>query len=203
MYPPKKYTDRNIQCLREYLELLEIFDDHNDFVFASEKPMSETDIYGRVRRDIFTEANVNPRYNVLIAVTTKRKVEQNVEAVVLDTVGDSIFFQSFVLHLMQIKFLVPGDILVVNNCSIHKKGRKEYIVETLWECGILIVPLPPFTPELNPTELAFDEMTARIKASRSRSILALVDFAEVVKEEFDNMSRRDVKKFYRRCDYDI
>jgi transposase len=214
MYPPKKYTDRNLQCLRDYLEFLETWDDHKDFVFADEKPMVEADTYGRVRRDIITGevppnvsdegSNAKRRYNIFAAVTTKRNVERNVEAVVLDMIGDSTLFQTFVLHLLQLNFLEPGDIFVVDNCSIHMQGTNQFLVETLWtECGILMVPLPPYTPELNPTELAFNAMTARIKASRSRSILAPGHFAAAVKEEFNRMSRRDVKKFYTHCGYNV
>lgn len=215
LFPPKKYTDRNIQLLSDYIDFILQVDDHTKIIFADEKPMREADSFGRVRRDVMSgevPPNVSRegidakyRYNIFAAVTTKQNVERNVEAVVLDLIGDSTLFQIFVLYLLEIRFLEYGDIFVVDNCSIHTQGENQFLVEALWyQHGVLMMPLPPYTPELNPTELVFNTMAARIKANRSRSIIEPGDaFTEIVQSEFSAMSRKDVKKFFRHCGYNV
>jgi hypothetical protein len=215
LFPRKKYSDQNIQRLRDYCELIDIVDDHNSIVFADEKPMIEAESFGRVRRDIlsgyvppnvYDGVNVRHRYNIFAAVTTKQHVQRNVEAVVLlDIIGDSTVFQMFVLHLLQTGFLGAGDLLIVDNCTIHTQGANQFIVETLWnECGVLMIMLPAYTPELNPTELAFNAMDAKIKACRSRSaIMPGEDFAAIIKTVFNSMTRTEVQGFYRHCKYSV
>ncbi len=176
--------------------------------------MREGDSFTTVRRDPYTgvvpaniseKANVRFRYNIFAAVTVKKDVDSNVEAVVLDMIGDSTVFLFFVARLVQIRFLCPGDIFVVDNCSIHLHGVCEYLADTLWNgYEILMLPLPPYCPELNPTELAFNTMASRIKSNRSRSELEPgSEFSEAIKNEFVNMTRKDVKQFYRKCRYNV
>lgn len=94
---------------------------------------------------------------------------------------------------------------VVDNCSIHMKGENELIVEALWEeRSTVMIPLPPYTPELNPIELVFGAFTARLKANRSRSkVQSGQDFAALIQNELDLLSRGDIKRFYRHCGYRV
>jgi transposase len=214
LFPPKKFSDRNIQLTKEYIDFIIEVKDHRCIVFADEKPMREADSFTTVRRDpctgavpanISEKANVRFRYNIFAAVTVKKDVVNNVEAVVLDMIGDSTVFLFFVARLVQIRFLRPGDIFVVDNCSIHLHGVCEYLVDTMWNFyEILMLPLPPYSPELNPTELVFNTMASRIKSNRSRSELDPgSEFSEAIKNEFVNVTRKDVKEFYRKCRYNV
>ena len=104
------------------------------------------------------------------------------------------------IRLLKIGFLKTGDVFIVDNCTIHLKGANEHIiVDALWhQHNILLLPLPPDTPEFNPTELAFNEMASRLKAKRSRATSNTDDdFVCVIKEEFNSMDRNDVKLFFR------
>lgn len=59
-----------------------------------------------------------------------------------------------------IGWLKPGEILVCDNASIHKKGRNKDLADFLWQSpdldgqplNILMLPLPTWSPELNPIE---------------------------------------------------
>ena len=48
--------------------------------------------------------------------------------------------------------LLPGSILVLDNASIHKSGRIESLVS---KAGYRVLYLPPYSPGLNPIELAW------------------------------------------------
>ena len=48
--------------------------------------------------------------------------------------------------------LLPGSVLVLDNASIHKGGRIEQLAST---AGCRVLYLPPYSPDLNPIELAW------------------------------------------------
>jgi len=48
--------------------------------------------------------------------------------------------------------LLPGCVLVLDNASIHKGGRIERLVK---RAGCRVLYLPPYSPDLNPIELAW------------------------------------------------
>ncbi len=48
--------------------------------------------------------------------------------------------------------LLPGSVLVLDNASIHKGGRIEQVAS---EAGCSLLYLPPYSPDLNPLELAW------------------------------------------------
>ena len=48
--------------------------------------------------------------------------------------------------------LLPGSVLVLDNASIHKGGQIESLVS---KAGCRVLYLPPYSPDLNPIELAW------------------------------------------------
>ena len=71
---------------------------------------------------------------------------------------------NFVSHLLSAGTLQRGDIFVVDNCSIHFMGDCQFIQSSLMEeAGVLMIPLPPYYAELNPTEYVFNTLMKRMK----------------------------------------
>ena len=176
-FPPAKYSDKNTELLHSYIALIKHLKNHRRLVFADEKPMKDIDLYDRTRRDpvtgevfpILCNANSKFRYNILAAVTVKRNLQRNVEFLRLEDNGDAFVFREFVGHLIRTGILVRGDIFVVDNCSIHMKGENEFLQETLLdEMQILMIPLPPYYPELNPTEFVFNYLVQVLKSESTR-----------------------------------
>jgi hypothetical protein len=97
--------------------------------------------------------------------------------------------------------LIQGDIFIVDNCTIHFKGECDDLQDLLWnECQILMIPLPPYHPEFNPTELAFQTLFQRLRALRCEDELT-EDLKSDVQRTLDDISYRDVKRFFRKCGY--
>ncbi len=57
--------------------------------------------------------------------------------------------------------LKPGDIVVCDNLSVHKCCG---VREAIEEVGATIEYLPPYSPDLNPIEMAFSKIKAHLKA---------------------------------------
>ena len=66
--------------------------------------------------------------------------------------------------------LRPGDIVVMDNLKAHKvKGVRQALAAR----GARLLYLPPYSPDLNPIELAFAKLKARLRTAAARRVDAL------------------------------
>jgi transposase len=72
--------------------------------------------------------------------------------------------------------LVPalrsGDIVVMDNLSVHKS---DHVRRTIEAAGATLMYLPPYSPDLNPIEMAFAKLKANLRKAAERSMPALWD----------------------------
>jgi transposase len=63
--------------------------------------------------------------------------------------------------------LVPGQVVVLDNLSAHKAAAVKELVES---AGATLLPLPPYSPDLNPIELAISKIKTVLRALARRSV---------------------------------
>jgi transposase len=68
--------------------------------------------------------------------------------------------------------LHPGDIVVMDNLSVHKSDHVRRVIEA---AGASLMYLPPYSPDLNPIEMAFAKLKANLRKAAERSMPALWD----------------------------
>lgn len=68
--------------------------------------------------------------------------------------------------------LKPGDIVVMDNLPAHKNDDIRSIIQA---AGAQLHYLPPYSPDLNPIEMAFAKLKAHLRKAAERSIPALWD----------------------------
>lgn len=56
----------------------------------------------------------------------------------------------------------PNSVVVLDNASIH---HTENVIHTLESIGVLVLFLPPYSPDLNPIEEAFSKVKGYIRAN--------------------------------------
>ncbi|WP_246415062.1 IS630 family transposase, partial [Rhizorhapis suberifaciens] len=66
--------------------------------------------------------------------------------------------------------LKPGDMVILDNLSSHKSERASAILK---ERGAWFLYLPPYSPDLNPIEMAFAKLKAHLRKAKARTIDAL------------------------------
>lgn len=66
--------------------------------------------------------------------------------------------------------LRPGDVVILDNLSSHKSDRAKAILK---ERGAWFLFLPPYSPDLNPIEMAFAKLKAHLRRFGARTIDAL------------------------------
>lgn len=76
-------------------------------------------------------------------------------------------FFLFVHHAIDSKFLLPGDVLVVDNARIHFAEETADVMDFMLRIhNIKILHLPTYSCELNPCELVFNFVKAQVRANR-------------------------------------
>lgn len=75
---------------------------------------------------------------------------------------------SFLAYIDQILVptLRPGEVVVLDNLVIHKQPGVRAAIERV---GATVRYLPPYSPDLNPIEMAFAKLKAYLRAVRPRS----------------------------------
>jgi transposase len=66
--------------------------------------------------------------------------------------------------------LKPGDMVILDNLSSHKSEKAAAILK---EHGAWFLYLPPYSPDLNPIEMAFAKLKAHLRKAKARTIDAL------------------------------
>lgn len=67
--------------------------------------------------------------------------------------------------------LEPGTVVILDNLSVHKSQRA---AELLKAKGCWLLFLPPYSPDLNPIEMAFAKLKAHLKRIGARTFDALL-----------------------------
>ena len=63
--------------------------------------------------------------------------------------------------------LRPGDVVILDNLAAHKSQRAENIVRAK---GAWLLFLPPYSPDLNPIEMAFSKLKSCLRKTAARTI---------------------------------
>lgn len=90
---------------------------------------------------------------------------------VLDGAMDGEAFRTYVQHVLA-PTLRHGDVVVLDNLPAHKVvGVREAIAERHAQ----IFYLPPYSPDMNPIEMAFSKLKSLLRQEPARTIDALIN----------------------------
>jgi len=103
-----------------------------------------------------------------------------VAPVVVDGAMNGDLFVAYARQVL-VPVLRAGDIVVMDNLSSHKRVAAVRAIEG---AGCSVVYLPPYSPDLNPIELAFAKIKARLRAAELRTIDKVENFFGTVHDEF-------------------
>jgi transposase len=103
----------------------------------------------------------------------------------------------FVAYVEQV--LVPslaaGDVVVMDNLSSHKRARVRELIEAAGGTPLL---LPPYSPDLNPIELAFAKLKALLRKAGRRTVGGLGSFLGQALDAFDP---QECQNYFHHCGY--
>lgn len=90
------------------------------------------------------------------------------------TVEGAMDTAAFVVYIQEVlaPTLQPGQIVVLDNLSVHKAAAIEQAMEA---CGCQLLFLPAYSPDLTPIEQAFSKVKAHLRRLAARTRAALLD----------------------------
>jgi transposase len=105
-------------------------------------------------------------------------------------------FEAFVKQVLAPQ-LSPGDVVVMDNLSSHKRIRTRELIEAT---GARLVFLPPYSPDLNPIELIFAKVKQLLRSLACRTRDALWNAMQSV---LDQVRPQDAANCYKHCGYTL
>ena len=209
--PCDKFRPENYEKMIEYVVTVSLIDPSR-LKFGDEKHLKGQELFNRkVRRDILTGAVpaslTSPDFRNTYAITGFCGIDPRSSAVWFniheDTNGASEFARQLEMAIMS-GFFQRGDILVLDNATIHNGGENSVLEEWLWtEFGIYLLFLPARSPELNPIERVWSILVQRMKkvplnVMRAYGSDASAHAAGMI---LSGITHRDVVGCYKHCNY--
>ena len=115
---------------------------------------------------------------------------------VVDGAVNADVFEAFVGQVL-LPTLAPGDVVVMDNLSSHKRARTRELIEG---AGATLLFLPPYSPDLNPIELVFAKLKQLLRSLACRTREALWGAMQGV---LDRISPADATNCFRHCGYTL
>jgi transposase len=115
---------------------------------------------------------------------------------VVDGAVNADVFEAFIEQVL-LPTLKPGDIVVMDNLSSHKRARTRELIRS---CGADVLYLPPYSPDLNPIENVFAKIKQCLRGLACRTREALW---ETMQSVLDRISTSDAVNCFRHCGYTL
>ena len=113
---------------------------------------------------------------------------------VIDGAMNGDLFVAYVEQVL-VPSLAAGDVVVMDNLSSHKRARVRELIEA---AGCTLLYLPPYSPDLNPIELAFAKLKALLRKAGERTVEGLWAF---LGRALDAFSPQECRNYFRHCGY--
>jgi transposase len=113
---------------------------------------------------------------------------------VLDGPINGAWFRAYVEQVLA-PTLKAGDIVIIDNLGSHKSPHIRQAIEAK---GATLLYLPPYSPDLNPIEMAFSKLKAHLRKAAERSVDALWDRIGLLIDEF---SPAECANFFKAAGY--
>jgi len=112
----------------------------------------------------------------------------------LDGAMDGPAFLAWVEQML-VPALTPGNIVVMDNLPAHKPEAVRLAIEA---SGVTLRYLPPYSPDLNPIEMAYSKFKALLKKAAARTIDEL---RKAIVEALPMLSAEDCKNYFKDAGY--
>lgn len=91
--------------------------------------------------------------------------------------------------------LKPGDLVIMDNLSSHKRVGVKEAIESV---GAELMYLPPYSPDLNPIELAYSKLKTLLRKAAARTTH---DLEKALVAILDHFHPQECINYFRKCGY--
>jgi transposase len=111
------------------------------------------------------------------------------------TLTGAVFLQFLDEFLVPV--LKPGQVVLLDNAKAHKV---EGVRERIEGAGARVLYLPPYSPDLNPIEMAWSKVKQFLRKAQARTVEALY---EAIAQALQTLSPNDAKGFFKHVGFCI
>ena len=122
------------------------------------------------------------------------RLEGMTAAATVDAATDTDIFDVFIRRGL-VPALRAGDVVVWDNLSPHKAQQVQEAVE---QVQAKLMPLPPYSPDLNPIETCWSKVKQHVRSSEPRTVAAL---GLAAARGFASVTTADAKGWFEKCGY--
>ena len=112
----------------------------------------------------------------------------------LDGATDSEAYREYVRKIL-VPSLRTGDIVIFDNLNPHHDPQA---LDLIHAAGSMTLPLPPYSPDLNPIEQMWSKVKAFLRKAKTRTINALDD---AIANALKAITHQDAKGWFEECGY--
>ena len=113
---------------------------------------------------------------------------------VIDGAINGALFVAYVEQVL-VPTLKPGDVVIMDNLRVHKMAAVRQAIEA---SGATLLFIPPYSPDLNPIELAFSKLKSLLRAKAIRTVDAL---CKALGDLCDSFSPTECANYFRHDGY--
>jgi hypothetical protein len=210
MVPYDKFRAENIEKAFDYIYTI-IQVDPSRLIFADEKLLKGQELFNRlVRKDPMTGKtpcmNPDPDFRNTHSITGFCSISGDRQPVLFrvhEGNNNAEEFARDVEAAILCGYIRPGDFLVLDNAAYHMGKENEVLEDWLWEDhGIMLIFLPPRSPEWNPIELVWAILVRRLRTYdlvQARARYGNNASAHVAADILENITISEVRGCYRHC----
>ena len=114
---------------------------------------------------------------------------------VLDGAINRDAFEAYIAQVL-VPDLRAGDIVVMDNLSSHKGPKVRQLIEAV---GARLLYLPPYSPDLNPIEMAFAKLKALLRRAAERTVPGLW---AAIGTLLDSFAPQECANYFRAAGYE-
>lgn len=117
-----------------------------------------------------------------------------VATMTVESATDRDVFEPFLEEVLCPKLKV-GDMVVMDNLSVHKMDRIRELIEG---AGAQLLYLPPYSPDLNPIEKARSKFKQFLRSAKARTAEAS---GPAVTEALETITAQNAAAWFKHCGY--
>jgi transposase len=122
------------------------------------------------------------------------RLDGSTAAMVIEGATTGDVFEAYVREVL-CPTLRPGDIVVMDNLSSHKRATLEMLIE---QAGASVRFLPPYSPDLNPIEMMWSKVKSFLRTAKARTQTTLLD---AIAAALKTVTANDAKGWFTECGY--
>ena len=171
------------------------YEDYTKLVFLDESnaKTNMTRSHGRAKIGERLHYPISPTWQSKTMLSSV-KADGTTVCMVIDGALNGAGFREYLQHFL-IPTLKPGDLVILDNCRVHKNQEA---LDLITSAKADYKFLPPYSPDLNPIENMWSKVKSKLKKEEAKTDKKLM---KVIKTALNEVSVKDIAGWFGHCGY--